>query len=390
MPIESSSVELTLGLGGIEARTKSLYDLDTPFILSERSEGMGIYAAYLPDGVSYPGNSSDKPQPLVNNRRVVRDSRETDLDPEGESAGADTRLWVCSPATYWPYGGHLSLFAYAPYDETAAGDSLRITTAYASNAWPALSFTVRKDPRRQVDLLGGVALDKTSGGDTYRHLQGSVDLSLHHLLTWVDIRAKGNSEKAGFNDWMTANFSPSPYVGISSIRLDGILDSRTGHYASTGFNWDDIPAAEDYAQSYELSFENGHFKDLATAHLTVGTDLDYQQLLIGDGDDVHGNSSRLFLMPQELSLSATMTVEYGIFTSPSSGVYTPALLYQASFPIGNLRNALDERINYTWGAGKHVVYELTLNMSEVSKCTVTATVSDWEAGYEHEHDKYLE
>ena len=389
-----STLPLSFGLGSLQRQvsTKSLADYESVEDLSTYTDGIGVYAAYLPEDKSFPGDGSNKPQAMINNRQVIRDDKTTALSAAGVSAQADTRLWYCYPAAYWPYAGKLSLFAYAPYRETPDADSLMVTTAYSANGWPSLKFTVHPHAKKQLDLLAGCALDKTATSGSYRDVHGSVDLDMKHQLTWIDFRARAASDMNAdaFNNWVASNFAgKTTQIGIASILLEGLLDCRTGHFSASGFSWDDTPSDDKYSASYLLSWENGDFKPMATSHLTIGDDLTYIPLLVGDGDGLKKQTARLYLMPQELRTSATATIEYGIFTLEGE-TYVPQLLYQTQFHIGNLTDSGGNRVNYTWEAGHHIVYNMVLNMSEVSNSTVTATIYDWETEATYEHDNYLE
>lgn len=398
MPIVAAVGGPSFGLIG-EERTKAELAINSFDELEMK--GLGLYAAYLPltaADQNWPGDAVDSPQIFFENRAFEPD------DNSGiqiHSSGVDVVPWRGNPDAFWPPLGHLSFFAYAPY-VAEQSDSLRISwtprDTTLANRYPTLHYIPDPQPQRQVDLMTALYLDPTRQAvSTVSGEEGMIDLDLKHQLTWVDFSARVNCADAARKtalDALAAKFNKEGYtvkVGIASVVLENILSENSGRFDKTeGFVWNAGDAAKKTAR-YVLSQDDETLHSVAEVNLPIavnGAD-DYQRFVMGALNTDARRDGILFLLPHTLSADAKLIVEYGFFREQTSAPENEelkvemVLLYQTTFNIGSIGSKV-------WAPGKHITYRMSLDLYEVSACSLTATVTPWTNASTYTHHGYLE
>ena len=259
---------------------------------------------------------------------------------------------------WWPLGSWLSFMAYAPYKAGAHISNvsgLLIISSGAPGGMPRLSYTPASDPLEQEDLiLSAPVWDRASS-------EGTVPLNFSHVLTKVFFRARWTADASVLEDMDTYQY----YVRIKSIELDNILGENALTYTRNGFRWD-TPTTLEMASladaSYTLSMAGGTLVAASNASSAIplldpaspGT---YYGPYV-EGDD-YGDSfapspaAALYLLPQALVPSASVTVTYGYYTADGRQQGSDIVQDAA---IGNLPT-------YVWPAGATIAYNLTLDLS---------------------------
>lgn len=380
----------------LQVDTKSRLNFSNTDFSALSDSAIGLSAVYLPDGVNYPGTDLIFPAPYFLNRPIRHDmdnsasigSTLAENDPL--RVGLDSRAWAAQPGVIWPYSGQLSFFAYAPYrEEMNTGAPLVVSER-------GVYFRPEEDPKEQVDLVAGVTLDQTRNSlATFYSSREFVDLTLYHCLTWVDFQARVRidtenfADKAALDTWYHANGLDNCKIGVAGVKLSGILASNNATWTTTGLVWGEPPVSRD-TTSYELSMEEGTLLSVADGYLiydenNLGSLHSYQDITVGHrgGETTEGY---LYLLPHTLlsgATRATLTVDYGIYTpTGENDSFEPRLMYQKVFNISELADSKN-----VWEAGKRVIYQMTLDITKASNCTVEAHVEDWtDAGNNYNND----
>ena len=378
----------------LQVDTKSRLNFSNTDFSALSDSAIGLSAVYLPDGVAYPGSNPENiPAPYFLNRPIRHDmdnsasigSTLAENDPL--RVGLDSRAWAAQPGVIWPYSGQLSFFAYAPYrEEMNAGAPLVVSER-------GVYYRPEEDPKEQVDLVAGVTLDQTRNSlATFYSSKEFVDLTLYHCLTWVDFQARVRidteyfTDKSKLDSWYTSNGLTGCRIGVAGVKLSGILASNNATWTTTGLTWG-APPVPPSTTSYELSVEEGTLLPVSTGYLTYdevnwGTLTSYQAITMGSGAE-ETTEGFLYLLPHTLLSGATLTVDYGLYTpTGENGSFEPRLMYQKVFNISKL--AAPKNV---WEAGKRVIYQMTLDITKASNCTVEAHVEDWtDAGNNYNYD----
>lgn len=328
-PVQGGAVPIALE-AGLEESTKAASAGTTT--LSLQDEGIGLFAWNTPMGSYFDGSHL-----YLNNTRF------------SYSSGS----YVAS--AYWLPGSWLSFFGYAPYMANVSSGALVFPSGY-ENGFPTATYTPASNPAQQVDLcLAAPVLDRTSA-------DGTVPLTLSHALTKVLFRARWTGD-AG----TVARVADMGYgVRITSITLSNVRGSNTLHYTRDGYYWDS-PAASALAtyatSSYSLSVANGTLMALNEAEAAIPQTSSWSSSFVPQ-------EGTLYLLPQALASTATLSVTFGFYKSGSSLAET---FSTAVFNLGNLPQ-------YVWPMGKVVTYSITLDLTPGGYPTIAGSFSDLNAG----------
>ena len=215
-----------------------------------------------------------------------------------------TKVWDYSPKKYWPQGGNVDFYAYAP----ASIANLRTGLYDGSNTLtppPVLTYAMPLKNGRETPPPGTGEPDPTP---TVEELQedllvavqscpsphsGAVTMNFRHAFSRVSIKAK--LQTADFNNGYRMKVTR---VDLRNLYTKGDLDLNKNNTSTVWANLDSVA--------------NYRFKLLSTV---VIADNDYTSLV--HSDDV------VFVMPQDASdikKTTAVYVEYNIYTySPTEG-----------------------------------------------------------------------
>lgn len=189
------------------------------------------------------------------------------------SVSLNASTWTPAGKLDWPGSGRLRFMAYAPYSTSENG-----ITHSESGSHPSISFTVNDNVADQTDLLTAIA-DVAGAGSP------AVKLSFGHALSAISIRS-GDALLAG----------DITRVTISGVHGSGTLTLSTGQWKVSG-----TPSA-----SYSVATTvNLDCQDTKNPYSSSG-------LIIAGGKDADGKDDRLtfFMIPQQLTADATLTIEF--------------------------------------------------------------------------------
>ena len=170
--------------------------------------------------------------------------------------------WTYATTKYWPNDPALkiSFFAYAPYVETANGESGITAIDDASVEDPKISYKL--DPANFVDLLWADAIDQSRMTNGNR-----VSFNFKHIVSKFmgDVKAKISKEElAGLNDPIVTIEKIIVENSDDNIATSGKLDLHTGTFVNDEAT---APAA------FKVELENTSFTDAAKEDAKTNIDL---------------------------------------------------------------------------------------------------------------------
>ncbi len=257
----------------------------------------------------------------------------------------DDGSWTYSPVKYWPneYGAgatsdgidRLSFWGYYPYGATGLNlYRAGTTTAYdnVSTGLPKITFTQQENPDDQIDLMFCVpvkdiyrTMGHDEGGDTWNYgylTNGEVTLTFKHALSLVEFKlAEGTGAKLNT-------------LSLTNIKKTGTLEDP----ATTPYVWS--------GQGSEYTISQN---DL---------DVDEATLL------------RLLVIPQDISSSATFTLNYDITFASSDPDHPDPIVYKGdSFSVKLYDNTnADPAKQYgvtAWESGHHYIYKISAGLDRI-------------------------
>ena len=283
----------------------------------------GVFAFYqegvIDSGTPATWNASRKPNYMFNQRVSV-----------------DGGNYSYSPVKYWPANEEntISFWAYYPYYAWKEDNSGALkfyesdgTTRYTANSSgiPVVKYTVPSATDQQYDILFDSFDQKNK---TYWNCltEGTVNLDFHHALALVEFQI---IEGTG--------------AVINSMSITNLLWSGTCTDPTTR-SWTTDPASE---------------ATFAIADVEVKSNI----------------ICAMIMMPQTISASANLTVNYDI-TFQTADPSTDDILYK-----DNAGSALLRSTGITeWQAGKHYVYRITANYERIEFEEGVAVSDDWTIG----------
>ena len=170
--------------------------------------------------------------------------------------------WTYATTKYWPNdpAQKISFFAYAPYVETANGESGITAIDDASVEDPKISYKL--DPANFVDLLWADAIDQSRMTNGNR-----VSFNFKHIVSKFmgDVKAKISKEElAGLNDPIVTIEKIIVENSDDNIATSGKLDLHTGTFVNDEAT---APAA------FKVELENTSFTDAAKEDAKANIDL---------------------------------------------------------------------------------------------------------------------
>ena len=286
--------------------------------------------------------------------------------------------WSYSPVKYWPttVGDKISFFAYAPM---AAESNNSFTLSENSVAGtPTITVTYPTDLTKMVDLVAGVAMNKTKAKGNAT--EDVVTFTLKHEMSRVGIFAK--VDKAIYDANNAAN---KTFVVIKSVKFDkAVTDGQFYTSATYTFsNEDGTNGSWDIAHATKASEDVNlsallNTKTVQATDAKVGTKYNtgVTGIKLSEKDkavSLFKENDYLFLIPvfataqtENNSIKATATISYDIVTEDSKlaeGYSCTSATKTVSLPAGTLVQ------------GKAYNYVFTIKLDEVK---LSATVTDWE------------
>ena len=244
-----------------------------------------------------------------------------------------------SPLRYWPANEEntISFWAYYPYSAYTAGNtgSLKMyesdkTTAYSrsSTGMPYVTYTVDRNPANQSDLL----FDSFANTDkTYENClptPGTVPLVFRHALSLVEFQL-AEGEEALINSFSLAGvYWTGACANPSAVPIVWQEWSNTGSYSIA-----------------DLAINNG----------TI---------------------CALILMPQTLSASVVLTINYDLSYPSSDPNYPDPIVYSGNTGSAQLSTAGIA----AWQPGKHYVYKIAAGFERIEFEEVLDAGDDWTVG----------
>ncbi len=273
------------------------------------SSGIGLFAWQTAEGTPFNGTI-----PYLQNSSFTYDN------------GLD--LW--KGGVYWPFGYWLSFFAYSPYTANVTTGNLRFPSTDYVSGYPRLQYTPEDLAANQVDLcLVTPVMDRASNINN-----GVVSLTFSHVLTRLCIQARWTGTSAQIAQITAAGQT----IRVLSMEISNVAGTNKLTYGRTSFLWDTPSAAN---KTYTLNIVDGTFRDIALP--AAGT---YSTNFWNIAD------ACLYVLPQQLSASADLTVTFGIYNSGGTKISQETV----TFDIGTLQQNL-------WPAGMVMTYSVTIDLT---------------------------
>lgn len=258
------------------------------------------------------------------------------FNQEVEFDGTD---YSYSPLKYWPSNEEntISFWAYYPYGAYAAGNTgaLKLyesdgTTVYSSSSTglPYVKYTVDRDPANQMDLLFDSFAKKDMTYDNCLPEPGTVNLLFRHALALVEFQITEGEEAI-----------------IHSFQLTNLFWS--GNCAN--------PSASPIVWTGQSSPNSFSISELNVADSLV---------------------CRLLMIPQTLSASANVSINYDISYPSFDPSYPEPIVYSGNTGTARLTDAGIT----AWEAGKHYIYKLTAGFERIEFTEVVEASDDWSLG----------
>ncbi len=281
-----------------------------------------------------------------------------------EVNGTEGGNWTYSPIKYWPtaVGDKISFFAYAPM--VAKSNENFTLSDNTKTGTPTINVTYPADLTQMVDLVAGVAMNKTKAKGNAT--EDVVTFTLKHEMSRVGISAKV-SEDVYKNDG-TANKTK---VVITGIKFNNVTDGdfyTSGKYTFSTTdegrgNWSDLTTGElnlsSILKSGSVKMANEKYsKDNAIA------------LENSTAVSLFKDDNYLFLIPAKnadgvAENKTTVTISYDIVTEDanlSNGYSCTSATKTVYLPTGTLKQG--------------VAYNYVFTIA-VDKVVLSATVENW-------------
>ena len=258
------------------------------------------------------------------------------FNQEVEFDGTD---YSYSPLKYWPANEEntISFWAYYPYEAYSAGNTgaLKLyesdgTTAYSSSSTglPYVKYEVSRNQDNQEDLLFDSFNRKDMTYDNCLPEPGTVHLQFRHALALVEFQITEGEEAI-----------------IHSFQLTNLYWS--GNCAN--------PSASPIIWTGQGSANSFTISELNVADSLV---------------------CRLLMIPQTLSATASVSINYDISYPSFDPSYPDPIVYKS-----NSGSALLTDAGVTeWEAGKHYIYKLTAGFERIEFEEVVPLTDDWSVG----------
>lgn len=317
--------------------------MDVVDINSLLDYGFGISASYSERDVEFPFAGD-----------AVNYFLKTRVDKVGES-------WVTVPISYWPIGGKLSFFAYAPYNVNSINEQAEIP----SDDYVSGPLTVDYTPAENVSFQSDFCVAKPVYNQTYTGQ--SVVFNFRHTLCRVFFSFSYKHDGAAPGE---TGIPAGTSLAIDQIDIEGVTGSRRLTYI-------------DEEPFYVWGEEKG------TANYTLKRKGDDQianvaipRTVSGDAKeaDISKSNGRLYLLPQTVNADADGDATITISASLVQNIGTSSEASVAEFIV---TKEIPETV---WPAGGGVRYHITLDLTYLTKMNMTFeqvdTYNDWITPYQ--------
>ncbi len=334
------------------------------------AQDFSISAWYTKDGETFGTQSKAY---LINHRFGTMDNQTSDetvwqgiaRNPENNEKSPDP--------VYYPLGGTLSFFSFAPYRELSETSDIRLVpnpeetvteqlSGYQPGS-PLIIFTPAESAAKQIDFVAAApVLDR-------KKEDGVVPLDFtRHLTTNIQFYCK----------YQGSVNTGEEKVLIKSIWIHNVIGSEYLYFTKNGedlgYQWSSTVSPEGNdsmpLKSYSLTIDNLELTNNAYLSSTDSTLVNSQV------------TGRMYLLPQDIPDDKS-----SVFDEDSD----PYL--QITYQVLNGQNEIvDENIlvydlrgTKDWPLGQTVAYHVTINVAQRKVLNITARILDWEdAGNTHE------
>lgn len=232
--------------------------------------------------------------------------------------------WITETEYYYPFDGYVSFFAFAPFIQ----DKTVCSSENYSKGFYSLEYSPPENVTDQVDFcVAKPVLNKTKSA-------GPVQFQFQHVLSSVSFSASYEGElQSGLS------------LKVDELILNGLVSRKILQTSDNSpyFFWSSDGSRD---RSYVLMRSNHQLTGMALPLNPASL------VLNGDGTD-----GMLFLLPQKLTGSETLTVKMGWYDGDTKIIGRTLSL---SFPPGE------------WTAGEVIKYHLKLQVNQF-----TLSVDDW-------------
>jgi len=257
--------------------------------------------------------------------------------------------YTYTPLRYWPTdeaNNKLTFFAVYPTSVKMANLATEKAGSYA--------FTAADAPASQIDFMVSDIAADMAYSNTNTTTNGLVSLSFHHMLTKVNVKAKGVNDVNG-----------TIAVTVKSVSFSGIKNTGTlvpsftaltnENNGVTSFAWNTVTGDKTYAYPVDGA--------------VLPTDA---YAYVCGNDNV--NSAALLMVPQTISSTAKITIVYDYTYTPKAELGQPAYTITGNTISGNLSVPAME----VWYFGKNVTYTFAIGIATGSHpIEFTAVATDW-------------
>ena len=274
LPIEDDTPLSFMSVGSVGSTKGATPTTDE----SLRTSHFGIFAYWVDDDQSFSGVADA--YPYLKNRELVYSHTEETTD-----------FWVCNPAAYWPIGGSMTFFGYAPFMD-CSGPVLTLPSS-DTQSMPRGHFAQKSAVSELVDFcLAAPAYDRKKNS-------GEVPLVFTHALSKVlfYFNLKGERDPLEERRFMVKRMTLSDVVGENSFTYGGL----------TGYRWDELPREDVSSRTadYELSLEDGTLSYIPLPYESERT----AQEGLERYECVNGaQAGLLYLLPQPMTGVSSVTI----------------------------------------------------------------------------------
>jgi len=257
--------------------------------------------------------------------------------------------YTYTPLRYWPTdeaNNKLSFFAVYPTSVKMAN----LATAKAGN----VAFTTADAPASQIDFMVSDIAADMAYSNTNTTTNGLVSLNFHHMLTKVNVKAKGVNDENGTIavTVKSVTFSGINNAGTLTPSFEAAANENNG---STTFAWSGVTGDKTYA----YPVDGAVLPTDAFAYVCGNANV---------------NSAALLMVPQTISSTAKITIVYDYTYTPKAELGQPAYTITGNTISGNL--SIDAM--KSWFMGKNVTYTFAIGIATGSHpIEFTAVAADW-------------
>lgn len=336
LPVDKDAPLAFVSPGG-EQLTKGATPTDD---VSLKASHFGLFAYWMNDGEPFSG--VDGAYPYLRNREVVYRETVESVD-----------YWACNPTAFWPIGGSMTFFGYAPFMDTE-GPVLTLPSS-DTQSMPRGRFIQKTDVKEQVDFcLSAPVYDRKKGS-------GKVPMNFTHALSKVlfFFNLKGERDMSDARRFM-----------VKSLKLRKVANENSFTYGGlSGYRWDELPRSDLSSRTteYDLSLADG---TLSYVPLPYESERESEQGL-ARYEVVNGaKDGILYLLPQPMTGTSDVEIVVSAF------IYDDTTDTWVEDPLDEMEPVTITLPEETvWQPGKTVCYSASLDAWLPIKFNVT--LADW-------------